>query len=179
MVGCASFVGLLTALALAARGPPQEPGLAWRSGEMVPHLEVALRLDPPERGLTLPAARSAPEGPPPCVADVCQARVEVPGFAPSFGRPHRSELFLALLDRAGIEPFATIAWAFVATGLRLDWSPPVFDASVPTASHGAAWGSVFVRLRLRIDPMNHPVFPHRNRSRAAARSWSSFISPHA
>jgi hypothetical protein len=179
MLGCAHLVGAVAALSLAAKGQG-DAALAWRSGEMVPHLEVRLGLEgADERRLTMPAVRSAPdEPPPPCIGDFCQVRVEVPGFATRFGRPHRSELFVALLDRVGIEPFATIAWAFVATGLRLDWSPPAADAGDPAAGR-AGWGSVFVRLRLRIDPMNHPVFPHRNRSRYAGQSWSSFVSPRA
>jgi hypothetical protein len=180
MLGYLPLVGAVAALSFSAVKGHGDAALAWRSGEMVPHLEVRARLDgAEERTLTIPAERPGRNEPPPCVADVCQARVEVPGLQVSFGRPHRSELFVALLDRAGIEPFATIAWMFVATGFRLDWTPPTFDAGDPAGGRGPAWGSVFVRLRLRIDPMNHPVFPHRNRSRAAERSWSSFISPRA
>jgi hypothetical protein len=181
MIACGQVAGAIAALALAAPGPHGDAGLAWRSGEMVPHLEVRVRLDgADERQLALPDGPSARrgEGPPPCVNGVCQPRVAVPGFEAGFGRPHRTELVASLLERAGIEPFATIAWLFATTGFRLDWSPPTFDGSTPATAQGGGWGSVFVRLRLRIDPMNHPVFPHR-RPDAPRRSWAALVTPQA
>jgi hypothetical protein len=76
---------------------------------------------------------------------------------PSFERVRRTELILALLDRAQIEPLATITWALVATGLRLDYTPRALDAH----PGGGGWGSVFVRLRLRLDADNVPALPSR------------------
>jgi hypothetical protein len=73
-----------------------------------------------------------------------------------YGSHHRSELFVLALERAHVEPLATVAWAFVATGLRLDWSPPVFDGGNADAR---GWGSLMLRLRVRIDATNHLVFP--------------------
>jgi hypothetical protein len=96
--------------------------------------------------------------PPPCLGDVCQPRVSVPGYEPRYGRAHRSELFVMALERAHLEPFATIGWALVATGLRFDYTPVVFDGP---NSGGHGWGSVFLRLRVRMDADNVPVFPRR------------------
>jgi hypothetical protein len=173
---CAYIIGALAALASTAAGPPPSPA-AWRAGEAVPHLDVHPRLDLGGRTLSIAPATPGREGLPPCVADVCQAAVEVPGLATTFGRPHRSELFVALLDQAGIEPFATIAWVFVATGLRVDWAPPALDGGDPAGVRG--WGSVFLRLRLRVDPMNQPVFPVRHRPEREARGWAALAIPHA
>jgi hypothetical protein len=96
--------------------------------------------------------------PPPCLGDVCQPRVSVPGFEPRYPRAHRSELFVLALTRAHAEPFASVARALAATGLRLDWTP-VALASPGSGAHG--WGSVFLRLRLRLDADNRPVFVPR------------------
>lgn len=131
-----------------------------------PRLAVRLR---PDLTLSTPAlavepARAAdPAGPPPCVADWCQARVEVPGMGYGRGRPSRTELFVTLMDRAGIEPVATIAWFFMVTGLRIDWSPANADESYGATAGG--WGNVMVRLRLRVDAFNRPAIPIRPRVR--------------
>jgi hypothetical protein len=176
MPGCALLVGLVSALSLQAPGPSGD----WRPGERGPDLEVRLGVGGDgQRALTVGPERRAPDEPPPCIGEICQVRVEVPGYPTTVGRPHRSDLVLALVDRAGIEPFATIAWAFVATGLRLEWTPPALAVGDPAALTGSGWGSVFVRLRFRIDPMNHPVLPHRHRSRADPQPWSRVISPRA
>jgi hypothetical protein len=105
---------------------------------------------------------------------VCQVRVEVPGFATSFGRPSKTELATVLLGRSRLEPFASIAALLLATGLRLDWSPPVAAAGDPGA--GARWGRIFVRLKLRMDAMNRPVVPDARRARAARKRVTA---PHA
>jgi hypothetical protein len=154
----------LLALALAL-GPPPAPGMAELS-------RAAFRRSP-DLALHLPGGESFEEAlatpvgprrdrsrPPPCLGEVCQPRVSVPGFEPGYGRAHRSELFVLALTRAHVEPLATIAWALTATGLRLDWTPVAFDG--PNAG-GHGWGSVFLRLRLRIDAENVPVFVPRPR----------------
>jgi hypothetical protein len=102
--------------------------------------------------------------------------VEVPGLSIKVARPSRTELVATLLDRTGLEPFATIAWAFVASGLRVDWSPPAYDAGDPAAARGAGWGSVFVRVRLRLDAMNRPAVPRRHKQRPQ-RSWAALMGP--
>jgi hypothetical protein len=145
----------LGALRVAGGAPPlARPDLAL-------HL-VAAR-SPGELAVDAPRNPSGPRGAagsPVCSFDVCAPVVSVPGFEPSFGRAHRSEAFVALLTKANIEPVATIAWALVATGLRFDWSPPAFDG--PNAG-GHGWGSVMLRLRLRLDADSRVVVPPRPR----------------
>ncbi len=162
------MVALLPLLAALAAGGlaagESGPGAAaadGRCGDAGHCLEVPLKLGGGDE-LVLPRGpRPERAAPPPCVADVCQARVDVPGFGPAFGKAHKSELFVALLDRAHIEPIATIAWMFVVTGLRVDWTPANMDTSLGATRGG--WGNVFVRLRLRIDALNRVVIPERSR----------------
>jgi hypothetical protein len=127
------------------------PDLALHLRDPGPAPATAFPLDDPPR-------RSG--GAPVCSGDVCQPTISVPGFEPSYGRAHRSEAFVALLTRAHIEPIATMAWALVATGLRFDYSPVAFDGP---NSGGRGWGSVFLRLRLRIDAQGGVVIPPRPR----------------
>jgi hypothetical protein len=82
----------------------------------------------------------------------------VPGFEPRFGRPSRSELAVAYLARAHVEPLATLGWMLVATGLRIDYTPPVLEER---SAGPAGWGSLFVRLKFRLDAGNVPVLPRR------------------
>ena len=103
------------------------------------------------------AESRAAEAGPVCIADVCPSVVAVPGFEPRYNRVSRTELFVAGLQKARLRPLATIAWALYATGLRLDWAPPMFDSNAN--AHG--WGSIMLRLRFRIDARNHVVFPTR------------------
>ena len=112
------------------------------------------------RPATIAATRaeaSAAESGPVCIADVCPSVVAVPGFEPRYNRVSRTELLVAGLQKARLRPLATVAWALYATGLRIDWSPPMFDSNAN--AHG--WGSLVVRLRFRIDARNHVVFPTR------------------
>ncbi|HEX9399293.1 MAG TPA: hypothetical protein VF912_04205 [Anaeromyxobacter sp.] len=135
----------------------------WRAGEAVLRLDVPLQLEPVAVGVSVAPSEGRDTTAPPCVADYCQSRVDVPGFQASFGKAHKSELFVALLDRAHIEPLASIAWFFVVSGLRVDWSPANLDPSFGAGAGG--WGNVFVRLRLRIDAWNRPAVPIRPRDR--------------
>jgi hypothetical protein len=154
---------LATAVALGAApgtgarslvGPLRAPDLAVRLVAVASH----------DSGVV--SAGAAPvvsaDAPPPCKGDVCQPVVSVPGFEPRYERVHRSELFVAALDRAHVEPFASLAWGFVRTGLRVDWSPSAADASNAGAG---GWGSVMLRLRVRLDATNHLVFPQRSARR--------------
>lgn len=136
----------------SADGAVEELSLRLHGGGGAP-LEIATAYDPNDGG------------PPPCAGDVCQPRVEVPGYQPGFRSVHRTELVLALLDRAHIEPLATLTWALVATGLRLDYTPPALDSD--PGGHGG-WGTVFVRLRLRLGADNVPTLPARRPARARA-----------
>lgn len=127
--------------------------------------DLAIRARRERRAPSLDAAGTARAGTPatpPCLGDVCQPRVSIPGMAPRYVRPSRTELAAVYLDRIGLEPFATVAWLFLATGLRLDYEPPVFEgpARAPTG-----FGTFFVRMKLRVDADNLPVIPRRGRAR--------------
>jgi hypothetical protein len=146
-------VGAAPAGAVAARsavGFPRAPDLAVR-------LAVEALGGPGTASLGAAPGDARP-APPPCTGDVCQPVVSVPGFEPRYGRVHRSELFVAALERAHVEPLASLAWAFVSTGLRLDWTPRALDGPNVDAR---GWGSVMLRLRVRLDAGNHLVFPRR------------------
>jgi hypothetical protein len=154
----------LAACLAIALGAPTASGVAALShAALRPHADLALRLRgfaPAEGPLAGVAREAGTDGPPPCLGDVCQPRVSVPGFEPTYHRAHRSELFVLALTRAHVEPVATIAWALASTGLRLDWTPVAMDGP---NSGGHGWGSVFLRLRLRLDADNVPVFLPRPR----------------
>ncbi len=156
-----SLLALTTAIVLGT--PSAEPIAELSMGALrSPDLALHLR-DPAERFAPFSlddAPRRGSRGGPVCSGDVCQPAVSVPGFEPSYGRAHRSEAFVALLTRAHVEPLATMAWALVATGLRLDYSPVAFDGA---NGGGHGWGSVFVRLRLRIDAQGKVTVPPRPR----------------
>jgi len=109
-------------------------------------------------GDALAARRDA--APPPCLGDLCQPRVSVPGYEPRYERPRRTEAVVLALERARLEPFATIGWALVTTGIRLDFTPAALGGP---GSGGRGWGSVFLRIRLRMDAYNTPIFPQRPR----------------
>lgn len=146
--------------------PADHPGAAWFACEAgsAPFLGPRLRLTLAGQGrLAVAAERTRDATPPPCVADFCQPRVDVPGLGGVRRRASRSELFVSLLDRARVEPFASIAWFFVVTGLRVDWTPAAMDESYGASAGG--WGNLFVRLRLRVDAWNVPVLPVRPRER--------------
>ncbi len=159
MLPLVSAAGLVAALAV---GPPTTAvaELSHAAFRPAPDLSIHLRPEAARPAfLGADASGQAERGaPPPCLGDVCQPRVSVPGYEPRYGRAHRSELFVLALERAHLEPFATIGWALVATGLRFDYTPVAFDGP---NSGGHGWGSVFLRLRVRMDADNVPVFPKR------------------
>lgn len=142
----------------AAARPAEDGPLAPRLAPSL-HLGLAAR----DARLAVDPAPVADGAPPPCVADFCQPRVDVPGIEGFRRRASRTELVVALLDRAQIEPIASIAWFFVVTGLRVDWTPAAMDESFGATAGG--WGNVFVRLRMRLDPWNLPTLPVRPRDR--------------
>ncbi|HET8539852.1 MAG TPA: hypothetical protein VFL83_08275 [Anaeromyxobacter sp.] len=152
---------VVTALSLGAGASHAAAALSraafHRPADLTLHLRDGALRDP---GVTADATPGRDGAPPPCAGDVCQPAVAVPGFELRPGPFHRSELFVLALGRAHVEPLATIAWALVATGLRLDWSPPVLEGPNANA-HG--WGSVMLRLRLRLDARNHVVSVSRPR----------------
>jgi hypothetical protein len=171
MAALAALLGAVAALAAGSTGRPgADPLLAPRVDAA--RLGVRMSLDAGAPALALGDGAGAPErAGAPCLPELCPPRVEVPGLSAPAVRPSRTELFAALLDRAGVEPFATIAWLFVATGLRIDWSPPLASAGDPAAARGG-WGSVSVRLRLRVDATNRPALPARH-DRRPHRTWAA------
>ncbi|HET7826455.1 MAG TPA: hypothetical protein VFK90_14060 [Anaeromyxobacter sp.] len=161
MVLSLAAVGLVAA-AVGAPGPQPPARYAPVRADLAVHARSAAARDA-LGGVDGPRAGTL--GAPPCLGDVCQPRVSVLGYDPSYQRPSRTDLALSYLDRVRLEPFASIAWALLATGLRFEYNPPVFDA----ASQGpAGWGSVFVRVRFRVDAENHPVVPKRPRDQHPA-----------
>ncbi|HSD19026.1 MAG TPA: hypothetical protein VLC54_03250 [Anaeromyxobacter sp.] len=110
---------------------------------------------PPFAARAVPADASVP---PPCLGDVCQPRVAVPGYEPRLStRGKRTELAAHLLDRANLEPLASISHFLVVTGLRLDVTPAALDRS--TLTNGSAGrGHVQLMLRWRIDAFGKPVW---------------------
>ena len=109
------------------------------------------------------SARREEAGAPACSGDVCQPIVTVPGFEPRYSpRGRRTELTLKLLEKARLEPLATAAFWFAASGLRLDYTPPQLSpGSYPPGYAG--WGRASVEVRWRIDASGVPVFPRRKR----------------
>ncbi len=155
---------LLALTAAVAIGAPSAGPIAELSRGSLRAPDLALHLvergPRPEATLSLDGAAQRRAGGPICSGDVCQPIVSVPGFDPGYaGRDRRSEMFVALLTRAHVEPVATMAWALLATGLRFDYSPPIFDGNA--RAHG--WGSFMLRLRLRIDAQGGVVVPPRPR----------------
>jgi hypothetical protein len=120
---------------------------------------VAPRQDP----WSFSAGSLDPEGgPPACVNGICQPRVSIPGREITFsGRGKTTELALALLDRAHLEPFATMVWGLAYTGIRFSYTPAHVERSLSTG-HGG-WGRAQVVVRWRLDAWNAPVWPVRGR----------------
>jgi len=110
-------------------------------------------------GLAGVATRTTSTERPVCSGDVCEPAVALPGEEPRFDRATRTDLFLALVSRAGIEPLASVVWAFASTGLQVEYRPSWDGAD----GSGRGWGSVLVRLRFRLDADNRPVFAARPR----------------
>lgn len=152
MISCVAVLALLAAAPPPGEAPVSAPAV-WR-----PLPQLALSSLPPEA-----STRDAGAPPPACSGDVCQPRVAVPGFEPRISlRGKRTELVLALLDHAHVEPLATVVWMMAATGLRLDYTPATFDPGGVSYGHGG-WGHLQVLLRWRIDALNAPVWPVRQR----------------
>lgn len=108
-----------------------------------------------------PREGGAGESPPPCLGDVCQPQVSVPGYAPAYStRGMRTRLTLEALDRLRIEPVATVAWWLAATGVRLDYTPAAVDSAI-SGGTGVARGQIM--LAWRIDAWGSPAFVERRR----------------
>lgn len=148
--------GLPPGALLAPRG---RADLALRLAVRAPRaVGDAIVLGPsgPGAGSSAPGAGSSS---PVCSGDTCQPAVALPGVQPRYSQS-REELVVSYLSRAHVEPLASIVWALVSTGMRVEYTPPVFD---PAGSGWRGWGSVMVRLRFRLDAQNAPIFPTRPR----------------
>lgn len=169
------WAGMLAAalalgVALTLGAPPPTSGVEELSRTaLLPRLDLALHAGSGTAGPLAVASEPRAAGAAPCLGEICQPRVAVPGFEPRYGRAHRSELFVLALTRARMEPLASVAWALTATGLRFDWTPAALEGP-GAGAHG--WGSLFLRVRLRLDADNLPVFVPRPRwgQRPARRS---------
>jgi hypothetical protein len=105
---------------------------------------------------------SGAQAPPPCLGDVCQPQVAVPGYEPQFSkRGLRTQLTLEALDALSLEPVATVAWWLAATGVRLDYTPAALDAAANGGGVGVAHFQVL--LRWRIDAWGSPAWLQRRR----------------
>jgi hypothetical protein len=171
MGALAALLGAVAAMAMGSSGRPgADPLLAPRADPA--RLGVRMSFDAGAPAVAFADEGGSPErASAPCLPELCPPQVEIPGLSVPAVRPSRTELFAALLDRAGVEPFATIAWLFVATGVRIDWSPPLAGAGDSAAARGG-WGSVSVRLRLRVDALNRPALPPRH-DRRPHRTWAA------
>jgi hypothetical protein len=155
VTACAAILALLVA------APPSGDNPAPAPASPTPLLRLASI--PIERAPPVAARTQSAEAAPACSGDVCQPRVAVPGFEPQISmRGKRTELVLALLDRARIEPLATVVWTLAATGLRVDYTPAAFDSGAVSYGHGG-WGHLQILLRWRLDAENGPVWPERRK----------------
>jgi hypothetical protein len=151
------FVAWMSLVAVLA-GSASSPSDALRSIDrrvVASSASVAALAGPPFSARTARAEASAP---PPCLGDVCQPRVAVPGYEPRLStRGKRTELAAHLLDRANLEPLASVSHFLVVTGIRLDVTPAALDRS--TLTNGSAGrGHVQLMLRWRIDAFGKPVW---------------------
>jgi hypothetical protein len=135
-------------LATAAGASPSLAPDAPRGGppELVPFLPALL--------LDGSGARSRGAAASPCLGDMCPPRVSIPGKEPRYVRPSRSDLAFHYLDRMKLGPLSTAARGLLVTGLRLEYTPPQLEgpSTAPTR-----WGTVFLRVRFRIDAVNVPI----------------------
>lgn len=153
MISAFATAGLVAVFTTGALPPP---GVPARAPDLAIHAAPSSR----EAALDVGARPEGDAPPPACLGELCQPRVSVPGHELKFARPSRTELAAVYLERANLEPFATVAWLLLASGLRFDYTPPEFGgpSQAPTR-----WGSVFVRVKFRVDADNVPVIPRRHR----------------
>ena len=106
-------------------------------------------------------AREADGAPPPCLGDVCQPQVSVPGYDPQYSLVGaRTRLTVQALDAVHFEPVATVVWWFAVTGVRLDYTPAALDAAL---NGGVGVAHIQVLLRWRIDAFCGPAWMKRGR----------------
>ncbi len=152
MQGLAALLVLALDAGSAHLGPPElrEAAMLAAQRQVIPASPVA-------------RARSSPDGeaPPPCLGDVCQPQVSVPGYDPQYSMVGaRTRLTVQALDAVHFEPVATVVWWFAATGVRLDYTPAALDAAV---NGGVGVSHLQVLLRWRIDAFGGPAWLQRHR----------------
>jgi hypothetical protein len=104
----------------------------------------------------VPLEAGEPAGPPPCIGDVCQPRVSVPGFEPRIDpRGRRTGLLVSALERMDAGFLAVIARSVATAGLRVDYRPPQTEPTVPGRPNN---GRLDVHLRWRLDAWHGPVW---------------------
>jgi hypothetical protein len=142
-------------LVAAVAGSASSAGVLHSIDRQVTASSTAEALTGALRGSRAPLPDASP---PPCIGDTCQPRVAVPGYEPRLStRGKRTELAAHLLDRANLEPLASISHFLVVTGLRLDLTPAALDQSALTSGSGGK-GHVQLMLRWRIDAFGKPVW---------------------
>jgi hypothetical protein len=146
------------ALALAGAGPPPGSPLAIRTlaslGPMTPRvadpaLAGALALDVDRK----PGSRRKAWS---CPIEYCPPPNRV-GLSLPPPRPRRTEIFLALVARSGVEPVATVAAHLAVFPLRVQWWPPTVQEQAGLVRGANRLGHVVVLLRWSIDARNMPV----------------------
>lgn len=149
---------MLLALDAAGHGGPI-PSL--RQEMLLAAARQAQRPTGPASSIPAPREGAPAEAPPPCLGDVCQPQVSVPGYAPAYSmRGSRTRLTLEALDRLRIEPVSTVAWWLVTTGVRFDYTPAAVDSAL-SGGTGVARGQI--TLAWRIDAWGSPTFAERER----------------
>jgi hypothetical protein len=151
MVGIAALCAALGTAAEPSLAPPTATSLAGRPASLIAARKLIDATDPRwmhgERKQTSSS----------CVGEICAPRVTIPGRDALMVRPSRVDLAAHYLERTNLTFLSSIARALLTTGLRLEYTPPAFTgrSSAPTT-----WGTLFVRVRFRVDARNVPVIPH-------------------
>ncbi len=118
-------------------------------------------LRPPALAISTPPREGRDGEPPPCLGDVCQPQVSVPGYGSTFNsRGARTRLVLEALDTLRLEPVATVAWWLASTGVRLDYTPASSDSAV---NGGMGVARYRIALAWRTDAWLSPDWLQRRR----------------
>jgi hypothetical protein len=149
-VGIAALCAALGTNAGPSPAPSSATSLAGTPGSLVAARKLAGTTDAPWMRAKATQASSS------CVAELCAPRVTIPGMQPVVVRPSRTELAVHYLGRTNLTFLSSVARGLLTTGLRLEYTPPVLagPSSAPTR-----WGTVFLRVRFRVDATNVPMIP--------------------
>ncbi len=92
-------------------------------------------------------------GNPPCVGEVCQPRVAIPGHEPVFELRGGNGFFLLAAERFQLGPIVPVARALTASGLRVEYRAP--RTGLPGSPSGGR-GALTVGFRWRLGAWNEP-----------------------